>query len=101
MESINYDLIGRALIHPVQKAILAVFVNGCQKASPKELTQRIDASLATVSYHVRLLAGLDCGKQKSPYANTPLLKLADTLSGAGRRGAIEHFYAPTEAATHA
>jgi hypothetical protein len=95
MESINYDLIGRALIHPAQAAILMYFAENGGQASPKELTEHIDAQLATVSYHVRLLAGLDCGKQKSPYANTPLLKLADT---AQRRGAVQHFYALTKAA---
>jgi hypothetical protein len=92
---INYDLIGRALIHPVQEAVLAVFATEYEKASPKELAERIDRPLATVSYHMRLLAGLSCGKQASPYAKKPLLRADGT---AQRRGAIEHYYRLTKAA---
>lgn len=99
---INYDLIGQSLIHPVQKEILRVFANPPNFAtpsriSPKELAKLTGVPLATVSYHVRLLAGLSCGEQRSHYAAKPLLHQVDTKQ---RRGATEHFYALTsEAAT--
>lgn len=93
---INYDLLGRALIHPVQKRILShMFISSISKISPKELSMDLEIPLATVSYHVRLLAGLNCSKQKSPYASKPLLREVDIKQ---RRGALEHFYALTNAA---
>lgn len=97
---INYDLIGRALIHPVQEKVLRLFadVPGVpgDYYSPKEMERHLDIPLATVSYHMRLLAGLPCGKQKSPFAAKPLLRQVDTKP---RRGALEHFYALTKEAT--
>lgn len=94
---INYDLIGRSLIHPVQEKILDAFAGaGDLSGSPKQLAETLETPLATVSYHVRLLAGLSCGKQKSPFAAKPLLRQVDTKQ---RRGAVEHFYALTKEAT--
>lgn len=91
---INYALIGRKLLHPVKVDILSAFTSqdGAVALSPNELSKRIDQKLGTVSYHVKDLAGLST---ESKFADSPLLKLVDT---AQRRGALEHFYALTNAA---
>jgi DNA-binding transcriptional ArsR family regulator len=65
----------RALSHPLRVRILALLQE--RTASPSELTDWLDASLGTVSYHVRTLH--DSG----------LIELVGTKQV---RGAIEHYY---------
>ena len=88
---INYDLIGRALIHPVQRRILEMFAEQPGRVSPVAISKYLELPLSNVSYHVGILAG----DPKGRYAGTPLLRLVDT---AQRRGAIEHFYRLTKKA---
>jgi DNA-binding transcriptional ArsR family regulator len=65
----------KALNHPLRVEILrAIEVD---RASPVELSRRLDAPLGVVSYHVRVLADLG------------LIKLVKRTP---RRGAIEHHY---------
>ena len=65
----------KALNHPLRVEILrAIEVN---RASPVELSRRLDAPLGVVSYHVRVLADLG------------LIKLVKRTP---RRGAVEHHY---------
>ena len=66
----------KAVSHPVRVRILAMLDEG--PASPKQLADRLGASLGVVAYHVRTLHDLD------------LLKLVGTRQ---RRGATEHMYA--------
>jgi DNA-binding transcriptional ArsR family regulator len=66
----------KAVAHPVRVRILAMLDEG--PASPKQLADRLGASLGVVAYHVRTLHDLD------------LLKLVGTRQ---RRGATEHMYA--------
>ena len=66
----------KAVSHPVRVRILAMLDDG--PASPKQLAERLGASLGVVAYHVRTLHDLD------------LLKLVGTRQ---RRGATEHIYA--------
>ena len=66
----------KAVAHPVRVRILAMLDEG--PASPKQLADRLGASLGVVAYHVRTLHELD------------LLKLVGTRQ---RRGATEHMYA--------
>lgn len=89
---INYDLIGRAMLHPTAAAILEAF-RVTPVTSPVELSQVLDQSLCNVSYHVGVLAGKRKG---GPFANMPLLIEDHTEP---RRGAVEHFYRLTDAAT--
>lgn len=103
---INYDVIGRALIHPVQQEILEQMERlhhhddrdpGGVGVSPNELAQLTGKALGTVSYHVKVLAGLDGdSRNKSRLADTPMLELSHTEP---RRGAVEHFYCLASAAT--
>ena len=64
----------RAFAHPLRLEILGALGG---RASPTDLSKRLDQPLGTVSYHVRVLA--DHG----------LLRLVEQ---APRRGAIEHYY---------
>jgi DNA-binding transcriptional ArsR family regulator len=66
----------KAVSHPVRVRILAMLDEGA--ASPKQLADRLNASLGVVAYHVRTLHELD------------LLRLVGTRQ---RRGATEHMYA--------
>lgn len=90
---INYALIGRALLHPVQEAILKAFDRpGVSTLSPNQLANLIDIPLGNISYHVGMLAGT---RGKSRFADSPVLELVRTEP---RRGAVEHFYRLTDSA---
>jgi DNA-binding transcriptional ArsR family regulator len=65
----------KALAHPMRTRILGMLDE--RVASPRELSEQLDAPLQNVSYHVRELARLG------------LIKLVRTRQ---RRGAIEHHY---------
>ncbi len=65
----------KALAHPLRVRILSILEQ--RQASPTEIADEIDAPLGTVSYHVRILLGLE------------LIKLVRETP---RRGAIEHHY---------
>jgi DNA-binding transcriptional ArsR family regulator len=65
----------RALSHPLRTQILTELHEN--RASPSELSEKLDAPLANVAYHVRIL--LD-------------LKLIRLVKKTQRRGAIEHHY---------
>jgi DNA-binding transcriptional ArsR family regulator len=64
-----------AVIHPLRVQILEVLVR--ETDSPKGLSDRLDRSLSTVSYHVRILSSLEA---------VTLVKTEP------RRGSVEHFY---------
>jgi DNA-binding transcriptional ArsR family regulator len=66
----------KAVSHPMRVRILAMLDEG--PASPKQLSDRLGASLGVVAYHVRTLYDLD------------MLRLVGTRQ---RRGATEHTYA--------
>lgn len=104
--TINYDLIGRALLHPVQRGILEEVerlrhhddrVEGGVGVSPNELAQLLGEELGTISYHVRVLAGITPHgtSKRSRFAEIPLLELSHEVP---RRGAVEHYYTLTPAA---
>src|SRR4051812_22494554 len=65
----------KALSHPLRVRILGILEE--QAASPVELSQVLDASLGTISYHVRQLNDLG---------------LLELVRETPRRGAIEHHY---------
>lgn len=65
----------KALSHPVRVRILGILEE--QPASPVELSQILDASLGTISYHVRKLDEFG---------------LLELVRETPRRGAIEHHY---------
>jgi DNA-binding transcriptional ArsR family regulator len=69
----------KALAHPLRIQILGILEQ--RVASPNELSRELDASLGTVSYHVRELAR---------YGMVKLVKKTP------RRGAIEHYYRAEE-----
>lgn len=94
---INYDLIGRALLHPTAAAILE-FLRGTPVAAPSDIAAAIDQPLGNVSYHVKMLVGeatKGSEPKTSPFAETPLIVLDHTEP---RRGALKHFYRLSEAA---
>ena len=72
---INDPRLVKALAHPVRVQILSSLED--RVASPSRLAEELDVPLGTVSYHVRILAGLS------------LIELVDQKQ---RRGAIEHYY---------
>lgn len=65
-----------ALRHPVRRAVLELILE-LERASPRQLSRRLDVSLTTIAYHTRMLAKCD------------VLELADTRPV---RGSTEHFY---------
>lgn len=67
--------IAKALTHPLRVSILGILEE--RTASPREISDELDAPLGVVSYHVRQLARLG------------LAKLERTRQ---RRGALEHYY---------
>lgn len=71
--------LAKALAHPLRVAILAILEE--RVASPREISEELDAPLGLVSYHVRTLARLG------------LAKLERTRP---RRGALEHYYSAQE-----
>lgn len=72
---INDPRLVKAMAHPLRVQILSVLEQ--RVASPRELSDELDAPLGNVSYHVRTLSGLG------------LIKLVKKTP---RRGAIEHYY---------
>jgi DNA-binding transcriptional ArsR family regulator len=73
----------KAMAHPLRGRIL-VHLSRQGTASPVDLSRALGEPIGNVSYHVRMLLGLDC------------IELVDTRQ---RRGAIEHFYRATRHAT--
>jgi DNA-binding transcriptional ArsR family regulator len=71
--------LAKALAHPLRVAILAILEE--RVASPREISEELEAPLGLVSYHVRTLARLG------------LAKLERTRP---RRGALEHYYSAQE-----
>jgi DNA-binding transcriptional ArsR family regulator len=69
----------KALAHPLRIRILAMLAE--RSASPVQLSNKLDATLGTVAYHVRTLHSLG------------LVELVDTRQ---RRGATEHYYRARE-----
>lgn len=69
-------MVVKALAHPLRVEILRILDEG--RASPIELSRRLEAPLGVVSYHVRVLSELG------------LIRLVKRTA---RRGAIEHHYA--------
>ena len=92
---IDYSVIGKALLHPTQQAILGCLgelgIGGMM--SPNELSEQLDHPLGNVSYHVLILAGGTRGTP-SKFADTPILEL---VTETPRRGAVEHYYGLTTA----
>jgi DNA-binding transcriptional ArsR family regulator len=72
---LNNPSLVRALAHPLRTQILGILQE--RRASPRELSDELDAPLGNVSYHVRILADL---------------KLIKLVKKTPRRGAIEHHY---------
>lgn len=70
------ERLAKALSHPLRQRILQR-LDDVGVASPSELAEALDDPLGNVSYHVRILLGLDC------------VQLVRT---APRRGALKHFY---------
>ena len=68
----------KALGHPLRTQILMVLNE--RVASPNELAKETGEPLGNVSYHVRLLAELDC---------------VELVKTEPRRGAVEHYYRAT------
>jgi DNA-binding transcriptional ArsR family regulator len=69
--------VAKALSHPLRLRILQKLNEGV--ASPKALARDLGEPLSLVSYHVKILAQLNC------------IELVETVP---RRGALEHFYRP-------
>jgi DNA-binding transcriptional ArsR family regulator len=69
-------MVVKALAHPLRVEILRILDEG--RASPIELSRRLQSPLGVVSYHVRVLSDLG------------LIRLVKRTA---RRGAIEHHYA--------
>jgi DNA-binding transcriptional ArsR family regulator len=67
----------KAVGHPVRLLVLAEMASTDERLSPRQLADRIDATLGTTAYHVRQLRAAGC------------LTAAGT---AQRRGATEHYY---------
>lgn len=90
---INYELIGEATLHPIQRCVLEAMTKDAALTSPKKLSDFLGKPLPTVSYHMRILSGTE---KHSPFRKRPLLKLLRTEP---RRGAMEHIYGLTKVAT--
>lgn len=73
--------LGKLFSHPARLSILLSVAQG-DAASPTEAAERHGLSVGVAAYHMRTLASLGLVKVK---ATRPV------------RGAIEHFYEPTEA----
>lgn len=86
-----------SMLHPTQQKILKAVINAEGPVSPNGLSQELGVPIGNVSYHVKVLAGLD-GVEGKPgkYADDPLLELSHTEP---RRGAVEHFYVATDQTT--
>jgi DNA-binding transcriptional ArsR family regulator len=68
----------KAIAHPLRARLLGILNQ--KVASPNELAKETGEPLGNVSYHVRLLADLDC---------------VELVRTAPRRGAVEHYYQAT------
>jgi DNA-binding transcriptional ArsR family regulator len=79
--AINEPRVAKALSHPLRAQILGILEE--RRASPRELSEELNAPLGNVSYHVRALLNL---------------KLIKLVKKTPRRGAIEHHYEATGAA---
>jgi DNA-binding transcriptional ArsR family regulator len=78
------DAVVKAVGHPLRRAILRRLESDANGGlSPSALAKELDADLASLSYHIRILS------------ETGVLKLVKTTP---RRGAVEHFY--KRAGTH-
>jgi DNA-binding transcriptional ArsR family regulator len=75
IKSVDDQRYVKALSHPLRVRILGILEE--QAASPVELSQVLDATLGTISYHVRQLNDLG---------------LLELVRETPRRGAIEHHY---------
>jgi DNA-binding transcriptional ArsR family regulator len=75
IKSVDDQRYVKALSHPLRVRILGILEE--QAASPVELSQVLDATLGTISYHVRQLNELG---------------LLELVRETPRRGAIEHHY---------
>lgn len=73
-----------ALHHPLRRALLHRYVTAEVPTSPKYLADSMQQRLSSVSYHVRELATLGA---------------LEIVEEEKRRGAVEHFYEPTELVT--
>lgn len=72
------DAVLTALGHPLRRAVLRRLENSTNGGlSPSQMADELDAPLANLSYHVRILA------------ETGVLKLVKITP---RRGAVEHYY---------
>jgi DNA-binding transcriptional ArsR family regulator len=72
------DVVLNALGHPLRRAVLRrLEANPNGGLSPSEMAKELNAPLALLSYHVRVLA------------ESGVLKLVKTRP---RRGAVEHYY---------
>lgn len=89
---INYDLIGRALLHPIAQDVLETLRRYPEPLGAAGLGRLLDVPLSKVAYHVKMLAG----GPNSPFASAPLLTLHHTEQ---KRGAVAHFYVLSKAAT--
>lgn len=78
--AIDYDLF-KAMAHPLRYELLMKLEG--RAASANELSKEVNASIGTVSYHVRLLEQMG---------------FAELVDEKLRRGAVEHFYRATERA---
>src|SRR3954454_8019582 len=70
--------IAKALAHPLRARILQRL--GERESSPGELATELDAPLAVISYHVRMLREYEC---------------VELVRTEPRRGALQHFYRAT------
>jgi DNA-binding transcriptional ArsR family regulator len=73
--TITEPRVAKALSHPLRARILGILEE--RQASPREISEELDAPLGNVSYHVRALV------------NLKMIKLVRRRT---RRGAIEHYY---------
>jgi DNA-binding transcriptional ArsR family regulator len=72
--------LAKALSHPLRQRILERLSLASGEASPSQLARLLDAPVANVAYHVRILLQLDC------------VELVRTRQV---RGALEHYYRAT------
>jgi DNA-binding MarR family transcriptional regulator len=80
--NLNWQLLARANTHPLRISILEVLnLDGGRTLSPKDMSLELQTPLSTVNYHVTQLNKFG------------LLELKGERQV---RGAVEHFYRPTE-----
>lgn len=69
--------------HPLRMRILRLLIDREEPASPNDMARRLGEPLGNVAYHVRILA------------EGGMVELVRTEQ---RRGALEHYYRPTDRA---